>query len=168
MLGRHTDEAGCVKAKVLFLLLLFPLVVQSRYLVDMGGGNVFTASTNRCSDVLSALNVYLGNLDFIAMSCDTDPVVPPFPRVIRFSNGMTWEIQGMTQEGTAAEGCVPSVRTVTPCPSGYAPAVMVPIDDSQPDPYKSEFDAMSIQDILYSMGICFFAVIGIGVGIKLV
>jgi hypothetical protein len=134
--------------------------------VDMGGGHVFVALSNGCSDVLSALNNYLKNPDLLAVSCEVDPLVPPFPRVIRFQNGMMWEIQGMTETGVP-DSCVPSVRTIAPCPSGFAPAVMSPLELSAVDAYESQFDTMPLQDMLYSIGVCFFALLGIAVGVKL-
>jgi hypothetical protein len=157
--------------RLLFLFLLFPVCCFAKitYTVDMGAGNVFVAQSNGCADVLVALNAYLESDQLVAVSCDVDPLVPPFPRVIRFANGMMWEVQGMVvqQSNADGDGCVPSVRTVPPCPSGFAPSSVAPLSDDLPDPYLSDFDKMPIQDMLYAIGVCLFGVLGIAVGVRL-
>jgi len=65
------------------------------------------------------------------------------------------------------ETCVPAIRTMSPCPSGFAPSAIDPSVSAAADPYLSEFDTMPIQDMLYSIGMCLFGLFGIGVGVKL-
>jgi hypothetical protein len=65
------------------------------------------------------------------------------------------------------ETCAPSIRTVAPCPSGFAPAAIEPLVSAVADPYLSEFDTMPVQDMLYSIGVCLFGLLGISVGVKL-
>jgi hypothetical protein len=64
--------------------------------------------------------------------------------------------------------CIPAFRTISPCPSGYAPNNMLSLDSSDVNPYLSEFDSMPVQDILYSIGMCLFGLLGLGVGVKLI
>jgi len=65
------------------------------------------------------------------------------------------------------QACLPSSRTIAPCPSGFAPANAIPSSTAQPDPYLSNYDTMPVQDILYAIGVALFGVLGIGIGVKL-
>jgi hypothetical protein len=159
-------------------------------LIDMGNDHSFPAISNGCSDVLVALGRYLGVAGYSGLtpvSCQTATFEPPFPKSINFDNGMVWNVSGVSGPycsaglsldttfyqctgegvGSAGSGCVPSIRTISPCPSGFAPAGTSPLHDGPPDPYISEFDTMPVQDMLYSVGMCLFGLLGISVGVKL-
>lgn len=65
----------------------------------------------------------------------------------------------------ASFNCVPSTRTVAPCPSGTAPDVVtVTSAASAPEFYPSNFDHMPVQDVLFALGMVLCFVAGIAGG----
>lgn len=68
----------------------------------------------------------------------------------------------------AVASCMPSIRTISPCPSGYAPTNAIPAGSGAPSPFTSAFDGLPIQDMIYAVGIAICGLLGISVGVKLV
>jgi len=64
--------------------------------------------------------------------------------------------------------CLPSIRTIAPCPSGFAPTNAIPVGSGAPAPFTSAMDGMPLQDMLYAIGIAICGLMGVAVGIKLV
>lgn len=62
--------------------------------------------------------------------------------------------------------CVPSARTVHPCPSGTAPQQTVTSAASAPEFYPSAFDHVATQDILVAVALVFSFFFGFGQGGK--
>lgn len=63
--------------------------------------------------------------------------------------------------------CVPSARTIDPCPSGYAPSSASGVSSGAVDTYSSPYEKLPIQDLIYAAVITFGGLLGIGVGVKL-
>lgn len=59
--------------------------------------------------------------------------------------------------------CVPSMRTIDPCPSGYAPSVSA-YSTTQLPGYPSIFDAMAMQDVLVACAYAVFLMLGFHCG----
>ena len=64
--------------------------------------------------------------------------------------------------------CLPSIRTVAPCPSGFAPSNVSVTTTETANPFSSSMDALPIQDMLYAIGVAICGLMGVAVGIKLV
>lgn len=64
--------------------------------------------------------------------------------------------------------CSPSFKTVSPCPTGYAPKEVSVQTSQQPDAYQTTFDAMPLQEMLYALCIGIAGLLGFSVGVRLV
>lgn len=64
--------------------------------------------------------------------------------------------------------CIPSPRTIDPCPSGYAPSSVNGSSGTVGDSYSSAFEKLPIQDMLYGIGMAICGLLGLGVGTRLV
>jgi hypothetical protein len=67
--------------------------------------------------------------------------------------------------GGSAAACLPSVRTVAPCPSGFAPGTLA--TGTTGGGFETALDGMPLQDILYAIGVSICALMGISVGTRL-
>lgn len=63
--------------------------------------------------------------------------------------------------------CIPSARTIAPCPAGYAPSVAEPLSTNPSDQYTSAFDALPLQDMIYALGVALCGLFGVAVGVRL-
>lgn len=70
-------------------------------------------------------------------------------------------------ESKAETVCVPAVRTVEPCPTGYAPKEIIVQSSQQPDPYQSSLDAMPMQEMLLAICVGISGLLGFSVGVRL-
>jgi len=93
-------------------------------------------------------------VDIGALTCTDGNVVSPY--------------NGACVPRSAAVDCVPSVRTVAPCPSGFSPSNVAAAGAMQPDTYSSAMDAMPMQDLLYVLGVAICGLLGIGTGARLI
>lgn len=84
------------------------------------------------------------------LQCSTNPAIP-----------------ASSQSCIIQWNCIPSVRTVDPCPSGYAPASVTVSSADPGGAYSSAFEKLPIQDILYGLGVTVCGLLGIMVGTKL-
>jgi len=86
------------------------------------------------------------------------------------ANGSACPVTGVCTSMTVASpiSCVPSGRTIEPCPSGYAPSAVVGNTSTVGDSYSSAFEKLPIQDLLYGIGIALCGLIGVGVGTRLI
>jgi len=71
--------------------------------------------------------------------------------------------------GAAAETivCVPSAKTVQPCPGGYAPNQITIEATTSPDSYQSPLESMPAQEMILAVSIVFGGLLGFAVGVKL-
>lgn len=69
---------------------------------------------------------------------------------------------------TAIASCLPSIRTIAPCPSGFAPTNAIPIGSGAAAPFVSDFDGLPIQDMIYAVGMAVCGLLGIVCGVRLV
>lgn len=142
------------------------------------------AASNSCSHVRAAYDncLHLTAPSANTTTCSSDPVISG---TTINSNVGSWTVSGVTlivptcQAGSHVDTstntcvpdipttvCIPASRTVAPCPSGYAPNE-VSIESGPVNGYSSSFDTMSVQDLIYAVGVCLFGVLGLGVGVKL-
>lgn len=63
--------------------------------------------------------------------------------------------------------CVPSAKTVQPCPGGYAPSQITVEATQAPDSYQSPFESMPAQEMILAVSIVFGGLLGFAVGVKL-
>ncbi|MCZ2152943.1 MAG: hypothetical protein LC114_03410 [Bryobacterales bacterium] len=63
--------------------------------------------------------------------------------------------------------CVPSAKTVQPCPGGYAPNQITIESTTSPDSYQSPFESMPAQEMILAVSIVFGGLLGFAVGVKL-
>jgi len=68
----------------------------------------------------------------------------------------------------AVASCMPSIRTIAPCPSGFAPTNAIPTGSGGPAPFTSDMDGMPLQDMLYAIGVAICGLMGVAVGLRLV
>lgn len=57
--------------------------------------------------------------------------------------------------------CVPSAQTVSPCPAGTAPDVVVVESSDAADRYPGNFDHIPVQDVLVGIALVFALLLGI-------
>ena len=60
--------------------------------------------------------------------------------------------------------CIPSAKTVPPCPSGTAPDTVTVDSADTPEYYAGNFDHIPVQDlmVLFVLVVCFLFGIGMG------
>lgn len=172
--------------KLLFGVFLFCLagMVQAAYSIKFNEFTV-TATTNSCNDVKSAWNTW-AMTNWIGKSltaCSSDPAVTGTS--VTWSTGSVFVLTvtpicvAGTHLDTSTQTCVdditipvascmPSIRTISPCPSGYAPTNAIPAGSGAPTPFTSAFDGLPIQDMIYAVGIAICALLGVSVGVKLI
>jgi ABC-type Na+ efflux pump permease subunit len=63
--------------------------------------------------------------------------------------------------------CVPSLRTVAPCPAGYAPKEISIQSSHTPDIYGTTLDALPLQEMIYALSIGIAGLMGFSVGVRL-
>jgi len=168
------------------LALLWSSWAGAAYSVS-GGGKTFTVAGLSCATVGPAASAALNIAGYTIGSCSSDPVAigtnlnwvygggPAGAWTITdvrvvCATGTHWDTSTQTcvdDITTAIVSCLPSVRTISPCPSGFAPTNAIPAGSGAPDPYLSKFDSMAVQDLLYAIGVCLFGVLGLGIGVKL-
>lgn len=57
--------------------------------------------------------------------------------------------------------CIPSVRTVPPCPGGTAPDVVVVESTSEPERYIGYFDHIPLQDLVVGIALVLTMLLGV-------
>lgn len=112
----------------------------------------------------------LANVRYYAVGSDSGSqqlfVCPTGPASQWGCSGMNWQVFFLTAS-VGAVTCIPAVRSVAPCPSGYAPATATE-EVVTADPYGSAFDGMPVQDMIFAVGMCVCGLLGVGVGVRLV
>jgi len=151
-----------------------------------------------CGDLkpglLSCMNINVSSSDWQDLTCSvnnplTAGVVVTFKRVFKstseliFTNYSITSVALVCDSGQhydsstntcvdditiAVASCMPSIRTISPCPSGYAPTNAIPAGSGAPNPFISAMDGMPLQDMIYAVGIAICGLMGIAVGVKLV
>jgi hypothetical protein len=179
-----------MKPVLAVLILVWPMSCLSSpvsYEVCDGGGSGCVISPDlSCATVFSAFSVLLGGgTGHTMLTCNNDPLQVGTAFAGQSSGGLFFVISvgSITPVCPAGQqydlltsscipayandgSCVPSIRTISPCPSGFAPR-SVEAGPGDIDPYESQFDTMPVQDMLYAIGIGLFGVVGIAVGVKL-
>lgn len=146
-------------------------------------------ATNTCVSALAAVNACMtanNFTEYTALSCSAATIVAGTK--VYINAGQTAYVTAVapvtkcpagqyynfglklcaSETAVTISNCLPSIRTISPCPSGYAPSVS---SYSQSDPtthYSNPLDGVAIQEILYAIGMAVCAAVGIGVGVKLV
>lgn len=150
------------------------------------GTPILNPSSLSCSEIGSLSSVFLANagaVGYTVASCSSDPVI--VGTRMYWNNGSYWTVQSSvfscaagTHKDTstntcvddvtiAVASCMPSIRTISPCPSGYAPTNAIPAGGGAPMPFTSAYDGLPIQDMLYAIGIAVCGLLGISVGVRL-
>lgn len=176
-----------------FLLLFwFCGYAQAAYTVNLGWStfNGLIAVTNSCADVMAVVIAKAETVTpgyYTNNGCSTNPVAAGTKLYVRTSDPVTnWNVASISiycAAGThvdtstntcvddvtiAVASCMPSIRTISPCPSGYAPTNAIPAGSGAPSPYTSAYDGLPIQDMIYAVGIAVCALLGVSVGVKLI
>lgn len=182
---------GRVPMKNIFIACFFVLLtgsVHAAYTVTFNDApnscKVLNVNDPSCTTVRLAAQNCLNSLiggGYTAISCSSDPVkagssvsfggsgwlisnVFGCPTGTHLDSSTNTCVDDIT---TAIVSCLPSIRTISPCPSGFAPTNAIPAGSGAPDPYLSKFDTMPLQDMIYAIGVCFCGLIGLGIGVKL-
>ena len=171
------------------LILVWASLVGAAYKITWtsGGFPTIIVSDLNCGSVKQVIDsLYAGQgLGYVVGSCTSNPVfVGTVIQLWPLDGGGNREITGIVPFTPSCDTgsefdyssqncislrreCLPSVRTIAPCPSGFAPTNAIPIGSGSPDPYLSKFDSMAVQDLLYALGVALFGVLGLGIGVKL-
>lgn len=143
-----------------------------------------TSPSKNCSDVKSSINACLSTNypTYSTSSCTTELV--GIGTRINFSPSGYSDVTAIT--GTCTSGyvwnattlscesinltvvCSPAFKTVSPCPTGYAPKEITVQTSQQPDAYQTTLDAMPLQEMLYALCIGIAGLLGFSVGVRLV
>ncbi len=81
------------------------------------------------------------------------------------SKGGTWSLTSMTI--TNPISCIPSGRTIDPCPSGFAPASVTSETWAGTPAYSSVYEKLPLQDMVYAAFVSLCGLLGVGVGVRL-
>lgn len=145
------------------------------------------ASTKSCADVLAGFQLCQDGIDpnWILTTCTSDPVTVGTMLKKTYTDGTTVGFGSITDikvacvSGThldtstntcvddvsiAVASCMPSARTIAPCPSGFAPTNAIPSGSGGPVSYPAIFDAMPVQDVLVAIGYTLLFGLGITFG----
>lgn len=63
--------------------------------------------------------------------------------------------------------CIPSPRTIDPCPSGYAPGTVSGLSSEVGDAYSSAYEKLPLQDMVYASLVAVCGLLGVAVGTRL-
>lgn len=175
-----------VRTLIFVVALLFTGTSSAAYKVVWQTIYSSTVSDLSCSTVRSTMNAQPEVIGWgvTITSCATNPITPG--STFTWSNGTTGTFNTITfvcGAGThldtstntcvddvtiAVASCMPSIRTISPCPSGYAPTNAIPAGSGAPSPFTSAYDGLPIQDMIYAVGIAVCALLGVSVGVKLI
>lgn len=187
--ARHARAGAPLVVRVVWLVLtLIALAHVSKseahvYTIS-SGGTPLTMADRSCASYKAAATTFVqsnGYPTLTANSCSNDPLI--VGTIITFSNSGTWSIASIT--ATCSTGytwnastlncdalpsviCSPSFKTVSPCPTGYAPKEITVQTSQQPDAYQTTLDAMPLQEMLYALCIGVSGLLGFSVGVRLV
>lgn len=64
----------------------------------------------------------------------------------------------------ATYNCIPSSKTVPPCPSGTAPDAVVVESTDQPEYYTGYFDHIPVQDVIVGVAMILSMLLGVMAG----
>lgn len=62
--------------------------------------------------------------------------------------------------------CVPSPKTVPPCPSGTSPDALFVMSLEEPSIYAGNFDHIPVQDLMVGVSMCLTLLMGVMAGRK--
>lgn len=192
---RHARAGAPLVGRVVWLVLM---VIAVLYIRNVSASSItltttagvtqcttIVAATRNCADVKASATYCLQNNgypSYSASTCTSDPVV--VGTTINFTPSGYWNITGITGNcdsgyswntstltcvpTTPSVVCTPSNRTISPCPSGYAPKEITVQSSQQPDPYQSSFDALPLQEMLLALCIGVSGLFGFSVGVRLI
>lgn len=187
--ARHARAGAPLVVRVVLLALLAIALLhvgssQAHVYTITASGNPLNTSDRSCASYKAVVTAYVqanGYPTLTANSCSNDPVV--VGSVITFSNTGTWTISSITAQCSTGYTwnsstlncdplpsvvCSPSFKTVSPCPTGYAPKEVTVQTSQQPDAYQTTLDAMPLQEMLYALCIGIAGLLGFSVGVRLV
>ena len=163
-----------MKKILIILLFLFMSPAYAAYDISFNEiGFVPRVESLVCNDLANAMNGYLLGLlgkppkNFVcpgtALGVGDMIIIDGSPPVTAFYSYTIKTIIEVVSPPepppTPVAVCVPSSRTILPCPSGFAPT-----DPALAEPYPSFFDQLAIQDIAVALGYVVIFFMGFSVG----
>lgn len=132
-------------------------------LVDQGKAMYWLSSGCSADPVIVGTKIYLNGSTSNYVTAATSTTVCPTGQ--RFDTATLTCVYETAQN---ISSCLPSIRTIAPCPSGFAPANAIPLGSKAPDPYVSNYDTLPLQDMLYAIGMIIAGLFGFGIGTRLI
>lgn len=138
------------------------LLAANACLTANGVSSSYKASSCSAATIVAGTKIFVNPSQTAYITAIAPVTKCPAGQYYNYSLGMC-----ASEIAQTLSSCMPSIRTVSPCPSGYAPTTALPIGSGAATPLSSDFDRLPIQDMIYAVGVAVCALLGVSVGVRL-